>query len=198
VGLTQATVEKIQDYARRYPSAQSAILPALWAVQHEVGYVTTDGMREVAQHLGLPASLVEATSSFYSMYLTKPEGRHDAVMCVNVACALRGAEELFAYCEQRLGIKDGQTTSDGAITLRSTIECLGACGGAPMMQIDHRFEEDLTPERVNAIFERLRTEPAPSHEPPQTAAVPAATAAAPAAPKRAAGGSRPGAKKADT
>jgi NADH-quinone oxidoreductase subunit E len=198
VSLSQATVEKIQDYARRYPSAQSAILPALWAVQHEVGYVTTDGMREVAQHLGLPASLVEATSSFYSMYLTKPEGRHDAVMCVNVACALRGAEELFAYCEQRLGIKDGQTTSDGAITLRSTIECLGACGGAPMMQIDHRFEEDLTPERVNAIFERLRTEPAPSHEPPQTAAVPAATAAAPAAPKRAAGGSRPGAKKADT
>jgi len=199
MGLTQATVEKIQDYARRYPSAQSAILPALWAIQHEVGYVTTDGMREVAQHLGLPASLVEATSSFYSMYLTKPEGRHDAVMCVNVACALRGAEELFAYCEQRLGVKDGQTTADGAITLRSTIECLGACGGAPMMQIDHRFEEDLTPERVNVIFERLRTEPAPSHEPPQAAAVPAATGpAAPAAPTRSAGGSRPRAKKADT
>jgi NADH-quinone oxidoreductase subunit E len=199
VSLSQATVEKIQEYARRYPSAQSAILPALWAVQHEVGYVTSDGMREVAQHLGLPASLVEATSSFYSMYLTKPEGRHDAVMCVNVACALRGAEELFAYCEQRLGIRDGQTTSDGAITLRSTIECLGACGGAPMMQIDHRFEEDLTPERVNAIFERLRTESAPSHEPPKPAAVPASTApAAPAPPKRPAGGSRPRAKKAET
>jgi len=199
VGLTQATVEKIQDYARRYPSAQSAILPALWAVQHELGYVTSDGMREVAQHLGLPASLVEATSSFYSMYLTRPEGRHDAVMCVNVACALRGADELFAYCEQRLGIRDGQTTSDGAITLRSTIECLGACGGAPMMQVDHRFEEDLTPERVNAIFERLRTEPAPSHEPPEPASVPAATApAAPAAPKHPAGGSRPRAKKAET
>jgi NADH-quinone oxidoreductase subunit E len=182
VALSQATVEKIQGYARRYPSAQSAILPALWAVQHEVGYVTSDGMREVAQHLGLPASLVEATSSFYSMYLTKPEGRHEAVMCVNVACALRGAEEVFAYCEQRLGIRDGQTTADGAITLRSTIECLGACGGAPMMQVDHRFEEDLTPERVDALFERLRTEPAPSHDSPKAPSV--TTPDTPAAPKR--------------
>lgn len=162
--LSPATVEMIQDYARRYPSPQSAILPALWAVQQEQGYVTKEGMHEVAQHLGLPASLVEATSSFYSMYLTRPEGRHEAVVCVNVSCALRGADELFAYCEERLGIQDGQTTSDGAITLRSTIECLGGCGGAPMMQVDHRFEEDLTPERVNAIFERLRAEPAPTSE----------------------------------
>jgi len=196
--LTQATVQTIQDYARRYPSAQSAILPALWAVQHELGYVTPESMQEVAQHLGLPPSLVEATSSFYSMYLTRPEGRHDVVMCLNVACALRGADELFAYCQQRLGIRDGQTTSDGTITLRSTIECLGACGGAPMMQVDHRFEEDLTPERVDAIFERLRTEPAPSHQPPEPTAVPAATApAAPAAPKRQSGGGRPRAKKAE-
>lgn len=163
MGLSNATAARIQDYARRYPSAQSAILPALWAVQHELGYVTKEGMAEVAQHLGLPPSLVEATSSFYAMYLTKPEGRHDVVLCVNVACALRGADELFAYCEQRLGIQDGQTTADGAITLRSTIECLGACGGAPMMQVDHRFEENLTPERVHGIFERLRIEPAPTH-----------------------------------
>lgn len=180
MGLSGATLERIQDYARRYPSPQSAILPALWAVQHELGYVTAQSMREVAEQLGLPASLVEATSSFYSMYLTRPEGRHDVVMCINVACALRGADELFAYCEQRLGLKAGQTTADGAITLRSTIECLGACGGAPMMQVDHRFEENLTPDRVNALFERLRMEPAPVHP-----------SAAPPPPLPAGGGEKP-------
>jgi NADH-quinone oxidoreductase subunit E len=166
--LSAGTVARIRESAARYPSKQSAILPALWAVQHEQGYVTPEAMQEVAQHLGLPPSLVEATSSFYSMYLTKPEGRHEAVICVNVSCSLRGADELVSYCEQRLGIKVGQTTADGAITLRSTIECLGACGGAPMMQVDHRFEENVTPERADAIFDRVRAAPAP-HEPVTTA-----------------------------
>src|ERR1700694_6051278 len=73
---------------------------------------------------------------------------------------LLGADEMTAYLEQQLGVRDGQTTKDGAITWHSTIECLGACGGAPMMQVDHRFEENLTPERIDAIVERLRTEPA--------------------------------------
>jgi NADH-quinone oxidoreductase subunit E len=158
--LAKDTAARIRESADRYPSRQSAILPALWAVQHEQGYVTPEAMQEVAQHLSLPPSLVEATSSFYSMYLTKPEGRHEAIICVNVSCSLRGADELVTYCEQRLGIKAGQTTADGAITLRSTIECLGGCGGAPMMQLDHRFEENVTPERADAIFERARTTPA--------------------------------------
>ena len=159
--LSQQTVGRIQDYARRYPSAQSAILPALWAAQYELGYVTAEAMAEVAQHLKLPPSLVEATSSFYSMFLTRPEGRHDVVICVNAPCSLRGADEIVEHVERRLGVKDGQTTPDGAITWHSTIECLGACGGAPMMQVDHRFEENLTPEKVDALFERLRTAPAP-------------------------------------
>ncbi len=165
--LRQETVEKIQDYARRYPSAQSAILPALWAVQYEQGYVTEEALAEVATHLKLPPSLIEATSSFYSMFLTRPEGRHEVMICVNAPCMLRGADAIVAYSERRLGIRDGQTTADGAITLRSTIECLGACGGAPMMQVDHRFEENLTPQRIDAIFERLRSTPAP-HEQPGT------------------------------
>ncbi|TMF54041.1 MAG: NADH-quinone oxidoreductase subunit NuoE [Chloroflexi bacterium] len=164
--LRPDTVAKIQDYARRYPSAQSAILPALWAVQYEQGYVTDEALAEVATHLKLPPSLIEATSSFYSMFLTRPEGRHEVMICVNAPCMLRGADAIVAYAEQRLGIRDGQTTSDGAITLRSTIECLGACGGAPMMQVDHRFEENLTPDRINAIFDHLRTAPAFHEQPP--------------------------------
>jgi NADH-quinone oxidoreductase subunit E len=160
MALAKPTVERITALAAQYPSKQSAIIPALWAAQHEQGYVTEAAMAEIAQLLGLPASLIEATSSFYSMFLTKPEGRHDVVICVNAPCMLRGADETAAYLEQQLGVRDGQTTPDGAITWHSTIECLGACGGAPMMQVDHRYEEDLTEERIDAIIERLRAEPA--------------------------------------
>jgi len=158
--LAQATTDHIRDLAARYPSKQSAIIPALWAVQHEQGYVTEAAMGEIAQHLDLPPSLIEATASFYSMFLTRPEGRHDVVICVNAPCMLRGADDMAAYLERALGVRDGQTTSDGAITWHSTIECLGACGGAPMMQVDHRFEENLTPERIDSILDRLRKEPA--------------------------------------
>jgi NADH-quinone oxidoreductase subunit E len=161
MALAKPTVATIQDLAARYPSKQSAIIPALWAVQHEQGYVTAEAMGEIAQHLGLPPSLIEATASFYSLFLTKPEGRHDVVICVNAPCMLRGADEMAAYLGRQLGVRDGATTADGAITWHSTIECLGACGGAPMMQVDHRFEENLTPERIDAIIERLRTEPLP-------------------------------------
>ena len=162
MAVSKQTLAEIQAVAARYPSKQSAIIPALWAVQHEQGYVTDAAMREIAQALGLPPSLIEATASFYSMFLTKPEGRHDVVICVNAPCMLRGADEMKDYLERALGVRDGQTTPDGAVTWHSTIECLGACGGAPMMQVDHHFEENLTPERIDAIIQRLRTEPAPS------------------------------------
>ena len=170
MALGKPTVDRITALAAQYPSKQSAIIPALWAVQHEQGYVTKEAMGEIAQLLGLPPSLIEATASFYSMFLTKPEGRHDVVICVNAPCMLRGADEMAAYLGQRLGVRDGQTTKDGAITWHSTIECLGSCGGAPMMQVDHRFEENLTPERVDAIILELRTNPTPHGAKPIKAA----------------------------
>jgi NADH-quinone oxidoreductase subunit E len=183
--LAKPTVEEIKARAARYPSKQSAIIPALWAVQHEQGYVSKEAMGEIAQILGLPPSLIEATASFYSMFLARPEGRHDVVICVNAPCMLRGADEMTAYLEQQLGVRDGQTTKDGAITWHSTIECLGGCGGAPMMQVDHRFEENLTPERVDAIIQQLRTDPAPHGAKPDGAK-----------PQKAAAVARPRAKRA--
>ena len=165
--LAKSTIEQIEDMAQRYPSKQSAIIPALWAAQHEQGYVTSEAMAEIADHLSLPASLIEATASFYSMFLTKPEGRHEVMICVNAPCMLRGADDMTAYLGRALGVRDGGTTADGAITWQSTIECLGACGGAPMMQVDHQFEENLTEERIDAIIERLRTSPHP--DPPAQA-----------------------------
>src|SRR5260370_31163958 len=98
---------------------------------------------------------------------------------------LGGGDERATYLEQQLGVRDGQTTSDGAITWHSTIECLGACGGAPMMQVDHRFEENLTPERIDVIIQQLRTDPAPHGAKPEkiatVAAAPAETVARPPA-----------------
>src|SRR5260370_36662344 len=97
MALAEPTVEEIKLRAARYPSKQAAIIPALWAVQHEQGYVTKEAMGEIAQILGLPPSLIEATASFYSMLLTRPECRHYVDICVNAPCMLRDAHELTAY-----------------------------------------------------------------------------------------------------
>jgi len=176
--LAKPTAEEIKTRAARYPSKQSAIIPALWAVQHEQGYVTKEAMGEIAQILDLPPSLIEATASFYSMFLSRPEGRHDVVICVNAPCMLRGADDMASYLGQQLGVRDGQTTTDGAITWHSTIECLGACGGAPMMQVDHRFVEDLTPERIDAVIQQLRRDPEPYGARPEKTAAGASVPAA--------------------
>ena len=114
-------------------------------------------MAEVAEVLRLAPSEVQAVSTFYSMYFNKPAGDHHVLICLNVSCALRGADEIVAHVERRLGCPSGGTTADGKFTWESTIECLGACGGAPAMQVDHHFHEDLTPERVDGILERLRS-----------------------------------------
>ena len=162
--LSEATRTAIVRVRDRYPSARSAILPALWAVQHEKGWLPPEGMGEVAELLGLAPSEVQAVATFYSMYFKRPAGRHHLLVCVNVACALRGADDVVSYLEERLGCPSGSTTADGAFTWEATIECLGGCGYAPVMQVDHRFHEHLTPERIDAVLERVAAEPAPLHQ----------------------------------
>ena len=159
--LAESTRKEITALRDRYPHPRSAILPCLWAVQNELGYLSVDGMAEVAEVLRLAPSEVQAVSTFYSMYFDKPAGDHHVVICVNVSCALRGADEIVGHVERRLGCPSGGTTADGKFTWESTVECLGACGGAPAMQVDHHFHEDLTLERVDGILERLRSRPSP-------------------------------------
>lgn len=153
---TRTAIERARD---RYPSARSAVMPALWAVQHELHVITPEAMAEVAALLGLAAGDVEAVASFYSMYHLQPQGRHEVVVCTNISCALRGADDIVAHLERTLGVPSGGTTADGEFTWASTIECLGACGGAPAMQLDHGFEENLTPERVDQILAAARSAP---------------------------------------
>ncbi|MHB8719638.1 MAG: NADH-quinone oxidoreductase subunit NuoE [Candidatus Dormibacteria bacterium] len=151
--LSAATRQEIVAARERYPSPRSAVLPALWAVQHEVGHLTPEGMAEVADLLRLAPSEVEAVSTFYSMYFDRPVGRHHIIACVNVSCALRGAEAICTHLESRLGVPSGGTSADGSFTWERTVECLGACGGAPAMQMDHHFHENLTPEIVDTIID---------------------------------------------
>ena len=153
MSLSAATRKEIIAARDRYPSARSAVLPSLWAVQHEVGYLSAEGMTEVANLLKLAPSEVEAVSTFYSMYFHHPEGTHHLIACVNVSCALRGGEEICAHLERRLGVPSGGTSEDGRFTWERTVECLGACGGAPAMQMDHHFHENLTPEIVDTILD---------------------------------------------
>lgn len=160
--VLQATTRAAIERARsRYPHPRSAVLPALWAVQEQFGYLPGEALSEVAELLGLVPGEVEAVATFYSMYFTRPLGRHQIAVCVNVACALRGADEIAAHLERRLGCPSGSTTADGSFTWQATIECLGACGYAPMMQVDHYFYERLTPEKVDAILEQVAQQPAP-------------------------------------
>jgi NADH-quinone oxidoreductase subunit E len=153
--LSRETVAEIETLRGRYPQARSAVLPSLWAVQHEVGYVSADGMKEVARLLDLTPSEVQAVSTFYSMYFHKPEGKHSVIVCRNVSCGLRGSDEIAEYIGKKLGCESGQTSADGEFTWESTVECLGACDGAPAMQVDHRSYADLTAERVDEIFARI-------------------------------------------
>ena len=150
---TRAQIERARD---RYPHARSAILPALWAVQHELGQITPEAMTEVAGMLRVPSSEVEAVSTFYSMYFQRPHGRHEVIVCINVSCALRGADAIVEHLEQSLGCPSGETTADGEFTWSSTVECLGGCGNAPTMQLDHQFVENLTPDRVDEVLGALR------------------------------------------
>lgn len=154
--LSTAVRAQIEAARDRYPQARSAILPALWEVQHEFGHLTPEAMTEVAAILRVTPSEVEAVSTFYSMYFQKPHGRHEVLVCINVSCALRGADDIVDHLEHTLGCADGATTADGEFTWASTVECLGACGGAPAMQLDHRFVENLTPKSVDAALQHAR------------------------------------------
>ncbi len=149
---------EIDHWLTRYPAErkQSAVLAALREVQHENGgYLTTELMDAVADYLDLPPIAVYEVASFYSMYELKPVGRHNIAVCTNISCLLRGSETVLGYIEKKLGIQLGESTPDGKFYLKKEEECLAACCGAPMMQVDHVYYENLTPEKVDRILDSL-------------------------------------------
>ncbi|HOW77298.1 MAG TPA: NADH-quinone oxidoreductase subunit NuoE [Candidatus Competibacteraceae bacterium] len=149
---------EIDHWLTRYPAdrKQSAVLVALREVQHENhGYLTTELMDAVADYLDLPPIAVYEVATFYSMFETQPVGRHNIAVCTNISCMLRGGDTVLAHIEKKLGIKLGESTPDGKFYLKREEECLAACCGAPMMQVDHVYYEHLTPEKVDQVLDSL-------------------------------------------
>ena len=158
VQLSEHVREEIDRWVEKFPPERkrSAVLSALHAVQHENnGFLTTDLMDAVAAYLGLAPIHVYEVASFYSMFETKPVGRHHVSVCTNISCMLRGAQEIVDRVENKLGIKTGESTPDGRVYLKREEECLAACTGAPMMMVDHVFHENLTSESIDKILDDL-------------------------------------------
>jgi NADH-quinone oxidoreductase subunit E len=156
--LSSHVREEIDRWVARFPEGRqrSAVIGALHAVQHENGgYLTAELMEAVAGYLKIPAIQVFEVASFYSMFETKPVGRHSVSVCTNISCMLCGGEQVLAHVEKRLGISVGQSTPDGRIYLKKEEECLAACTGAPMMMVDHRYYENLTLAKVDEILDAL-------------------------------------------
>jgi len=149
--------QQIDDWVAKYPGdqKQSAVMAALSIVQEaNGGWLTTELMDAIAAYLQMPPIAVYEVASFYSMYEHKPVGRHKICVCTNISCLLCGSDDVVKHLEEKLGIKMGQTTPDGKFTLK-VVECLGACVGAPMFQIGREYYENLTPEKIDAILDKL-------------------------------------------
>ena len=156
--LSAHTREEIDDWIKRYPAEhkKSALLAALRTVQHQNnGYLTTELMDAVADYLQLSKIEVYEVASFYSMFELKPVARHNVAVCTNVCCMLMGSDTIVDHLEKKLGIKLGESTSDGRIYLKKEEECLAACAGGPMMQVNHKYYTDLTPQKVDEIIDSL-------------------------------------------
>jgi NADH-quinone oxidoreductase subunit E len=138
-----------------YPLKRSALVPMLLYAQDEVGYVSDAVVGEIAQRLDLLELDVRNVLSYYSMLRTKPAGKYNVQVCTNISCMLRGGYEILDHCKHKLGIGHKETTRDGVFSLEE-VECIGACCWAPAIQINYDFHENLTPAKVDALFQLYR------------------------------------------
>lgn len=154
--LLEKYKDEIEQIIARYPARRSALLPLLSLAQKEEGYVSEAAMKEIAQILKLTPPQVYETVTFYTMLNLKPVGKFHIQVCKSLMCALVGSDTLLGWLHAKLGIRPGETTPDKLFTL-STVECLAACGTAPVMQINDDYYERLTEAKVEQILKDLRT-----------------------------------------
>jgi NADH-quinone oxidoreductase subunit E len=156
--LSDHVREAIDRWVAKFPEGRqrSAVIGALHAAQHEnEGFLTTEIMDAVAAYLDLAPIDVYEVATFYSMFETRPVGKHSISVCTNISCMLRGSGEIVEHIENKLGIRTGESTSDGKFYLKREEECLAACCGAPMMMVDHVYYENLTPDRVDEVIDAI-------------------------------------------
>lgn len=155
--ISKERIQEIDNWIAKYPpdQKQSAVMSALRIVQEQHGYLTAPLMDAVAEYLDMPPIAVYEVATFYTMYEHKPHGRHLINVCTNISCKLKGSADIVSRLENSLQVSLGGTTEDGRFTLRS-VECLGACVNAPMMQINKNYHENLTPDTLDAVLEQYK------------------------------------------
>ena len=154
--MSSGFAEEVRELAAQYPDERSAIMPALRLAQEQHGgWLPPEAFEEVGEALGLTAAYCEAVASFYDMYHLQPVGQHMVEVCTNVCCGLVNAQAVLEAFERELGVGPGETTADGAVTLRA-VECLGGCSTPTIVAVDQRFRESVTPSDVPTIVQELR------------------------------------------
>lgn len=154
--LTKQEIKKIDEIKSRYPDEKAALLPLLWIIQEKYGWISEDSMRYAGDLLNMPYEQVLGVASFYTMFNKKPRGKFHLQVCTNISCMLRGGYELFHYLEEKLNLKNNETTQDSIFTIEE-VECLGSCATAPMMQVNNKeFYENLTKEKIDLLIEEFK------------------------------------------
>lgn len=154
--LSEKFYESMKKLEPRYPNKVALLLPSLHAAQDEYGWLPPEVMEEIGAYIGIHPAQVREVASFYTMYNLKPVGKNDIRICTNVACLLRGANDLVRHCEKKLQIRCGETTKDMKFSLHEE-ECLGACGTAPALMLNNKeYHENLDIEKMDALLDSLR------------------------------------------
>jgi NADH-quinone oxidoreductase subunit E len=183
--LSEHLLEEIRELPAKYPQHRSAVMPALDLAQEEVGYLTPEAMSEVAAALQLDPGYVEGVATFYTLFHLQPVGKHRFYVCTNLSCTLRGANEIVEHIKTAIGVHEPEEVSKDGFFSYEEVECLGACEYAPVMRLDHRYQKDLTSQKVDALIAERRNSnfsaPADAVTPPSpvTAATPAPRKRAP-------------------
>ncbi len=149
------TAARIDELAARYPNPASALMPCIWAIMDELGHVPPAGVDLLVAKLGVTRARVHEVLSFYTMYRTEPQAEYVLQVCHNISCHIMGARGIIAHLEKKLGIRLGETTPDGKFALEG-VECLGACGMGPCLQLGKHLYEHLTPAKVDDLLDSLR------------------------------------------
>ncbi len=150
-------LEKIETLKLRYPSPKALSLPCLWMAQYQEGVISLDAIEVIGKLIDWAPMEIYRVATFYTMFNLEPVGKYHIQLCKTLSCALCGKAEMLSHLENRLGIEPGESSEDGRFTL-TQVECLGSCGTAPVMQINDRYYENLTPEKIDVILDSLEEE----------------------------------------
>lgn len=148
-------LKKVEEIKSHYPETKAALMPVLWLAQKKFGWISEEVMHYIADLLELPFAHVSGVASFYTMYFKKPMGKYHIQVCTNVSCMLREGEEIFSYISSKLGIGNMEVTPDGNFSLE-VVECMGACGGAPMIAINEDYYENVDIETIDKLIDSLK------------------------------------------